>query len=290
VKPTAGFHYNHVSRSRGGYQWLSLISISIRSIPTFARNPLSAFFPRCFDGSFRDSFKSSFMPTTLHRGVMTTVVPPCLHDHERFHPFSASGNSQFSRADPIRFGGAPTILTGGSSGAFAPAGRLVQQRGLFTPRRVREALSRGVREITNDLLSRADQLRLQSKAIDGRLANPLPVIVNRRDASGVSGQRSRPSSSKWSNDLISSFGQENGDRALLPPASPRRTKLRRTLADARSSNAARPSGRSDQRLVTARDESPTALSENEIARIRRIAAAGRQRNDHHLIGKTACSR
>jgi cytochrome P450 len=92
------------------------------------------------------------------------------------------------------------------------------------------------------------------------LANPLPVIVI-AEMLGVSAN-DHAQFKQWSNDLISSFGQE---MATGPSAAGLAAKdeLRRYLADAIKQRSADPADDLISALVTARDESD-ALSENEL--------------------------
>jgi cytochrome P450 len=190
-----------------------------------------------------------FMPTTLIARYDDVVT--VLHDHERFTvrrpeiPFR-------ERIDP--FGGAPTILTADPP-VHSRLRRLVSKA--FTPRRVRELEPR-IREITTDLLSRApDSGEVEAMAA---LANPLPVIVI-AEMLGVSAN-DHAQFKQWSNDLISSFGQE---MATGPSAAGLAAKeeLRRYLAEAIKQRSANPADDLISALVTARDESD-ALSENEL--------------------------
>ena len=92
------------------------------------------------------------------------------------------------------------------------------------------------------------------------LANPLPVIVI-AEMLGVSAN-DHAQFKQWSNDLISSFGQE---MATGPSAAGLAAKdeLRRYLAEAIKQRSANPADDLISALVTARDESD-ALSENEL--------------------------
>jgi len=174
-----------------------------------------------------------------------------LHDHDRFTvrrpeiPFR-------ERIDP--FGGAPTILTADPP-VHSRLRRLVSKA--FTPRRVRELEPR-VREITTELLSRAtDASEVEAMAM---LANPLPVIVI-AELLGVSPD-DHAQFKQWSNDLISSFGQEMGSSPSVAGLAAK-DNLRRYLAEAIKQRSANPADDLISALVTARDESD-ALSENEL--------------------------
>jgi cytochrome P450 len=214
--------------------------------PDFRANPYPHF-PALLDGPPRQL--KLFMPTTLVARYDDVVT--VLHDHERFTvrrpeiPFR-------ERIDP--FGGAPTILTADPP-VHSRLRRLVSKA--FTPRRVRELEPR-VREITADLLSRTtDSGEFEAMAA---LANPLPVIVI-AEMLGVSAD-DHAQFKQWSNDLISSFGQE---MATGPSAAglAAKAELRRYLAEAIKQRSANPADDLISALVTARDESD-ALSENEL--------------------------
>src|SRR5260370_25180852 len=158
----------------------------------FRPNPYPHF-PALLDGPPRQL--QLFMPTTLiaRYDDVVTVLPT----HERF-PVRRPEIPFRERIDP--FGGAPTILTADPP-VHSRLRRLVSKA--FTPRRVRELEPR-VREITTDLLSRAtDSGEFEVMAA---LANPLPVIVI-AEMLGVSAD-DHAQFKQWSNDLISSFGQE----------------------------------------------------------------------------------
>ena len=92
------------------------------------------------------------------------------------------------------------------------------------------------------------------------LANPLPVIVIAEMLGVSAGDHAK--FKNWSNDLISSFGQE---MATGPSAAGLAAKdeLRRYLAEAIKQRSANPADDLISALVTARDESD-ALSENEL--------------------------
>jgi cytochrome P450 len=215
--------------------------------PDFRANPYPHF-PALLDGPPRQL--DLFMPTTLIARYDDVVA--VLHDHERFTvrrpeiPFR-------QRIDP--FGGAPTILTADPP-VHSRLRRLVSKA--FTPRRVRELEPR-VREITNDLLSRAtDSTEFEAMAA---LANPLPVIVI-AELLGVSPD-DHAQFKQWSNDMINSFGQENIVSGPPPEGIAARNELRRYLADAIKQRSANPADDLISALITARDESD-ALSEDEL--------------------------
>ena len=212
----------------------------------FRANPYPHF-PALLDGPPRQL--NLFMPTTLIARYADVVA--VLHDHERFTvrrpeiPFR-------QRIDP--FGGAPTILTADPP-VHARLRRLVSKA--FTPRRVRELEPR-IREITSELLSRvSESTEVEAMAT---LANPLPVIVI-AELLGVSAA-DHAQFKKWSNDLVSSFGQ---DMAAGPSASgiAAKDELRRYLAEAIKQRSASPADDLISALIAARDESD-ALSENEL--------------------------
>jgi pimeloyl-[acyl-carrier protein] synthase len=215
--------------------------------PEFRANPYPHF-PALLDGPPRQL--NLFMPTTLIARYDDVIT--VLHDHERFTvrrpeiPFR-------QRIDP--FGGAPTILTADPP-VHSRLRRLVSKA--FTPRRVRELEPR-VREITNDLLSRAtDSSEFEAMAA---LANPLPVIVI-AELLGVSAN-DHAQFKQWSNDMISSFGQENIVSGPPPEGVAARNELRRYLADAIKQRSANPADDLISALISARDESD-ALSEDEL--------------------------
>jgi cytochrome P450 len=212
----------------------------------FRANPYPHF-PALLDGPPRQL--NLFMPTTLVARYADVVS--VLHDQERFTvrrpeiPFR-------ERIDP--FGGAPTILTADPP-VHSRLRKLVSKA--FTPRRVRELEPR-IREITNDLLSAANG----SSEIDAMatLANPLPVIVI-AEMLGVSPD-DHAQFKQWSNDLISSFGQDMGS-GPSPAGIAAKDALRTYLADAIKQRASNPAEDLISALITARDESD-ALSENEL--------------------------
>jgi cytochrome P450 len=214
--------------------------------PDFRANPYPHF-PALLDGPPRQL--NLFMPTTLiARYADVTAV---LRDHERFTvrrpaiPFR-------ERIDP--FGGAPTILTADPP-VHARLRKLVSKA--FTPRRVRQLEPR-IREIASDLLSHANGSS-EFEAMT-TLANPLPVIVI-AELLGVSAS-DHAQFKKWSNDLVSSFGQ---DMASGPSAAgiAAKDELRRYLAEAIKQRSANPADDLIGALIAARDESD-ALSENEL--------------------------
>ena len=214
--------------------------------PEFRANPYPHF-PALLDGPPRQL--KLFLPTTVIARYDDVVT--VLHDHERFTvrrpeiPFR-------ERIDP--FGGAPTILTADPP-VHSRLRRLVSKA--FTPRRVRELEPR-VREITTELLSRAtDSSGVEAMAM---LANPLPVIVI-AELLGVSAD-DHAQFKQWSNDLISSFGQEMGSGPSAAGLAAK-DELRRYLAEAIKQRSANPADDLISALVTARDESD-ALSENEL--------------------------
>src|SRR5271155_2420538 len=214
--------------------------------PDFRANPYPHF-PALLDGPPRQI--NLFMPTTLIARYADVVS--VLHDHEHFTvrrpeiPFRA-------RIDP--FDGAPTILTADPP-VHARLRRLVSKA--FTPRRVHELEPR-IREITTDLLSRAtDSGGVEAMAA---LANPLPVIVI-AEMLGVSAN-DHAQFKQWSNDLISSFGQDMAT-GPSPAGLAAKEELRRYLAEAIKQRSAKPADDLISALVTARDESD-ALSENEL--------------------------
>jgi pimeloyl-[acyl-carrier protein] synthase len=191
-----------------------------------------------------------FMPTTLIARYDDVVA--VLHDHERFTvrrpemPFR-------QRIDP--FGGAPTILTADPP-VHSRLRKLVSKA--FTPRRVRELEPR-VREITSDLLSRAtDSSEFEAMAA---LANPLPVIVIAELLGVSAGDHAQ--FKQWSNDMISSFGQENIVNGPSEAGIAARNELRRYLADAIKQRSSNPGDDLISALVAAREESD-ALSEDEL--------------------------
>ena len=239
--------------------------------PDFYFNPFDAdfranpypHFPALLDGPPRQL--QLFMPTTLIARYDDVVT--VLHDHERFTvrrpeiPFR-------ERIDP--FGGAPTILTADPP-VHSRLRRLVSKA--FTPRRVRELEPR-VREITNELLARAtDSTDIEAMAA---LANPLPVIVIAEMLGVSAGDHAQ--FKQWSNDLISSFGQE---MATGPSAAGLAAKdeLRRYLADSDQAAQCESRRRFDQRTGH-RSGRIRRAQRKRTARVRRIAVAGRKRNDH----------
>jgi cytochrome P450 len=214
--------------------------------PEFRANPYPHF-PALLDGPPRQL--QLFMPTTVIARYADVVA--VLHDHERFTvrrpeiPFR-------ERIDP--FGGAPTILTADPP-VHSRLRKLVSKA--FTPRRVRELEPR-VREITDDLLRQAtDSSELEAMAT---LANPLPVIVI-AELLGVSAA-DHAQFKQWSNDMISSFGQDMA-AGPSPAGIAAKDALRRYLAEAIKQRSANPADDLISALITARDEAD-ALSENEL--------------------------
>jgi len=214
--------------------------------PDFRANPYPHF-PALLEGPPRQL--KLFLPTTVIARYDDVVT--VLHDHDRFTvrrpeiPFR-------ERIDP--FGGAPTILTADPP-VHSRLRRLVSKA--FTPRRVRELEPR-VREITTELLGGAtDSSEVEAMAM---LANPLPVIVI-AELLGVSAD-DHAQFKQWSNDLISSFGQEMGSGPSAAGLAAK-DELRRYLAEAIKQRSANPADDLISALVTARDESD-ALSENEL--------------------------
>ncbi len=212
----------------------------------FRANPYPHF-PALLDGPPRQL--NLFMPTTVIARYADVVG--VLHDHERFTvrrpeiPFR-------ERIDP--FGGAPTILTADPP-VHSRLRKLVSKA--FTPRRVRELEPR-IREITAGLLS--DVTNSSELEAMATLANPLPVIVI-AELLGVSAD-DHAQFKRWSNDLISSFGQEMAT-GPSPAGLAAKDDLRRYLAEAIKQRSANPADDLISALVTARDESD-ALSENEL--------------------------
>jgi pimeloyl-[acyl-carrier protein] synthase len=212
----------------------------------FRANPY-LHFPALLDGPPRQL--NLFMPATLIARYADVVT--VLHDHERFTvrrpeiPFR-------ERIDP--FGGAPTILTADPP-VHTRLRRLVSKA--FTPRRVRELEPR-IREIASDLLSRAtDSAEVEAMAT---LGNPLPVIVI-AELLGVSAA-DHAQFKQWSNDLVSSFGQDMAT-GPSPAGIAAKDALRRYLAEAIKQRGANPADDLISALIAARDESD-ALSENEL--------------------------
>ncbi len=212
----------------------------------FRANPYPHF-PALLDGPPRQI--NLFMPTTLVARYADVIS--VLHDHERFTvrrpeiPFR-------TRIDP--FGGAPTILTADPP-VHSRLRKLVSKA--FTPRRVRELEPR-IREITAGLLSGATQ-SAEFEAM-ATLANPLPVIVI-AELLGVSAA-DHAQFKQWSNDLITSFGQDMAS-GPSPAGLKAKDELRRYLAEAIRQRGANPADDLISALIAARDESD-ALSENEL--------------------------
>jgi pimeloyl-[acyl-carrier protein] synthase len=214
--------------------------------PDFRANPYPHF-PALLDGPPRQL--NLFMPTTLIARYDDVVA--VLHDHERFTvrrpeiPFR-------ERIDP--FGGAPTILTADPP-VHSRLRKLVSKA--FTPRRVRELEPR-IREITTELLSYATES--SEFEVMAALANPLPVIVIAELLGVSAGDHAQ--FKQWSNDMISSFGQDMA-AGPSPAGIAARDELRRYLAEAIKQRSANPADDLISALIAARDESD-ALSENEL--------------------------
>jgi cytochrome P450 len=215
--------------------------------PDFRANPYPHF-PALLDGPPRQL--NLMMPTTLIARYDDVVT--VLHDHERFTVRRPEIPGR-QRIDP--FGGAPTILTADPP-IHSRLRKLVSKA--FTPRRVRELEPR-VREITAELLSQASN----SSGIEAMaaLANPLPVIVIAEMLGVSAGDHAQ--FKQWSNDLISSFGQENLMSGPSDAGIAARNALRGYLAEAIKQRSANPADDLISALVTARDESD-ALSEDEL--------------------------
>jgi cytochrome P450 len=212
----------------------------------FRANPYPHF-PALLDGPPRQL--NLFMPTTLIARYDDVVA--VLHDYERFTgrrpevPFR-------ERIDP--FGGAPTILTADPP-VHSRLRKLVSKA--FTPRRVRELEPR-VREITTDLLRGAtESTELEAMAA---LANPLPVIVIAELLGVRAGDHAQ--FKQWSNDMISSFGQEMAT-GPSPAGIAAKDELRRYLAEAIKQRRTDPADDLISALIAARDESD-ALGEDEL--------------------------
>jgi cytochrome P450 len=215
--------------------------------PDFRANPYPHF-PALLDGPPRQL--NLMMPTTLIARYDDVVA--VLHDHDGFTVRRPEIPGR-QRIDP--FGGAPTILTADPP-IHSRLRKLVSKA--FTPRRVRELEPR-VREITADLLSQANN----SSEIEAMaaLANPLPVIVIAEMLGVSAGDHAQ--FKQWSNDLISSFGQESITSGPSAAGIAARNALRGYLADAIKQRSANPAEDLISALVTARDESD-ALSEDEL--------------------------
>jgi cytochrome P450 len=190
-----------------------------------------------------------FMPTTLIARYADVVT--VLRDHERFTvrrpeiPFR-------ERIDP--FGGAPTILTADPP-VHSRLRRLVSKA--FTPRRVRELEPR-IREITDDLLNRAGDCReIEAMAA---LANALPVIVI-AELLGISAA-DHNQFKQWSNDLVSSFGQDMAT-GPSPAGLAAKDALRRYLSEVIVQRRANPADDLISALVAASDDAEV-LSESEL--------------------------
>jgi cytochrome P450 len=215
--------------------------------PDFRANPYPHF-PPLLDGPPRQL--NLMMPTTLIARYDDVVA--VLHDHDGFTVRRPEIPGR-QRIDP--FGGAPTILTADPP-IHSRLRKLVSKA--FTPRRVRELEPR-VREITADLLSQANN----SSEIEAMaaLANPLPVIVIAEMLGVSAGDHAQ--FKQWSNDLISSFGQESITSGPSAAGIAARNALRGYLAEAIKQRSANPAEDLISALVTARDESD-ALSEDEL--------------------------
>ncbi len=215
--------------------------------PDFRANPYPHF-PALLDGPPRQL--NLMMPTTLIARYDDVVT--VLHDHERFTVRRPEIPGR-QRIDP--FGGAPTILTADPP-IHSRLRKLVSKA--FTPRRVRELEPR-VREITAELLSQAsNSSEIEAMAA---LANPLPVIVIAEMLGVSAGDHAQ--FKQWSNDLISSFGQESLTSGPSAAGIAARNALRGYLAEAIKQRSANPAEDLISALVTARDESD-ALSEDEL--------------------------
>jgi len=214
--------------------------------PDFRANPYPHF-PALLDGPPRQL--KLFMQTTIIARYADVIT--VLHDHERF-TVRRPEIPYRERIDP--FGGAPTILTADPP-VHARLRKLVSKA--FTPRRVRELEPR-IREITADLLSHATgSSEVEAMAT---LANPLPVIVI-AELLGVSAA-DHAQFKQWSNDMISSFGQDVA-AGPSPAGLAAKDELRRYLAEAIKQRSANPADDLISALITARDETDT-LSENEL--------------------------
>ena len=213
----------------------------------FRANPYPHF-PALLDGPPRQL--NLMMPTTLIARYDDVVA--VLHDHDGFTVRRPEIPGR-QRIDP--FGSAPTILTADPP-IHSRLRKLVSKA--FTPRRVRELEPR-VREITADLLSQANN----SSEIEAMaaLANPLPVIVIAEMLGVSAGDHAQ--FKQWSNDLISSFGQESITSGPSAAGIAARNALRGYLAEAIKQRSADPAEDLISALVTARDESD-ALSEDEL--------------------------
>ena len=214
--------------------------------PEFRANPYPHF-PPLLEGPPRQL--NLFMPATLIARYAEVVT--VLRDHERFTvrrpeiPFR-------ERIDP--FAGAPTILTADPP-VHSRLRRLVSKA--FTPRRVRE-LEPGIREITDDLLKRAGDCRaVEAMAM---LANALPVIVI-AELLGVSAA-DHNHFKQWSNDLVSSFGQDMAT-GPSPAGLAAKDALRRYLSEVIVQRRANPADDLISALVAASDDAEV-LSENEL--------------------------
>ena len=214
--------------------------------PEFRANPYPHFV-KLLDGPPRQL--NTFTPVTLI--ARYADVAEVLHDHQRF---------TVRRPEmPVRgrinvFDGAPTILTADPP-VHTRLRKLVSKA--FTPRRVRELEPR-IREITGELLSSlADKAEVEAMAA---IANPLPVIVI-AELLGVSAA-DHAQFKRWSNDLITSFGQDMGTGPSVAGLAAKEA-LRGYLAEAIKKRRAHPASDLISALVAARDESD-ALSESEL--------------------------
>jgi cytochrome P450 len=215
--------------------------------PEFRANPYPHF-PPLLEGPPRQL--NLFMPTTLIARYADVVT--VLRDQERFTvrrpeiPFR-------ERIDP--FAGAPTILTADPP-VHGRLRRLVSKA--FTPRRVRELEPR-IREITEDLLNRAagDCREFEAMAM---LANALPVVVI-AELLGVSAA-DHGQFKQWSNDLVSSFGQDMAT-GPSPAGLAAKDALRRYLSEVILQRRANPVDDLISALVAASDDAEV-LSENEL--------------------------
>src|SRR5271156_4946273 len=219
----------------------------------FRANPYPHF-PALLDGPPRQL--NLMMPTTLIARYDDVVA--VLHDHDRFTVRRPEITGR-QRIDP--FGGAPPILTADPP-IHSRLRKLVSKA--FTPRRARAVEPGGdleprVREITAELLSQANS----STGIEAMaaLANPLPVIVIAEMLGVSAGDHAQ--FKQWSNDLITSFGQENLTSGPSEAGIAARNALRGYLAEAIKQRTANPAEDLISALVTARDESD-ALSEDEL--------------------------
>ena len=214
--------------------------------PEFRANPYPHFV-KLLDGPPRQF--NAFVPITLI--ARYADVAEVMHDYQRF--------TVRLPEIPLRqrinvFDGAPTILTADPP-VHTRLRKLVSKA--FTPKRVRELEPR-IREIAGELLSGiADSAEVEAMAA---LANPLPVIVI-AELLGVSAA-DHAQFKQWSNDLITSFGQDTGTGPSVTGLAAKEA-LRGYLAEAIKERRARPAADLISALVAARDESD-ALSESEL--------------------------